>query len=377
MNILVLGAGQLARMMALDGIPLNLNFRAFDVGPATVVDPLTHHNYQQTLAEAIEWADVITSEFEHIPHPVLDQCQLSGKQYPDATAIKTGGDRRLEKRLLDDAGVANAPHAIINDEVDFVAAIEKLGTPLVLKSALAGYDGKGQWRLKSTDDANTLWQEISEFLSADPKQSMVAEQMIPFDREVSIIGARNHQGEIQTYPLAVNHHYQGVLNVSVVDGGQSAALEQQALTIFKALSEKLNYVGVLAVECFVVGEQLLVNEIAPRVHNSGHWSQQGAFVSQFDNHNRAVADLPLGDMQLREPTAMINILGEDTIDSAIYALPGCRVHWYGKEKRPGRKMGHINVTAADAASLQQRLEELAKLLPQTAFPGLHEYLALR
>ncbi|MFM2481274.1 5-(carboxyamino)imidazole ribonucleotide synthase [Celerinatantimonas sp. YJH-8] len=374
MNILVLGAGQLARMMALDGIPLNFKFRAFDVGPAIVVDPLSHHQYSQDLAAAIEWADVITSEFEHISHPVLDQCQQSGKLFPDAQAIKTGGDRRLEKQLLESAGVANAPYRIIQDRASFDEALSQLGAPLVLKSALAGYDGKGQWRLKSAQEASTLWPKIEAFLASDPKQAIVAEQMIPFDREVSIIGARNHQGDVVTYPLAVNHHHEGVLTVSVIDGGQSQALESQALTIFEALTQQLNYVGVLAVECFVVNEKLLVNEIAPRVHNSGHWSQQGAFVSQFDNHNRAVAGLALGDCTLRTPTAMVNILGEDAIDPQIYALPGCKVHWYGKDKRPGRKMGHINISAPDAHLLQQRLAELAQLLPESGFPGLHEYL---
>lgn len=375
MHILVLGAGQLARMMALDGLPLNLELRAFDVGSGKVVHPLSGNDYEQSLAQAIDWADVITSEFEHIPYHVLDTCEQSGKMNPDARAIKAGGDRCQEKQLLDEANVANAPHVIITDQASFEKALSQLSLPMVLKSALAGYDGKGQWRLKSSDDAKKLWQELAAFLEANPQQAIIGEQMIPFDREVSLIGARAHDGSVKVYPLAVNYHYQGVLNVSIVDGKQSESLQTQAQQMFEAIANTLNYVGVLAIELFVVGDKLLVNEIAPRVHNSGHWSQQGAFVSQFDNHLRAVANLPLGDTQLRAPTAMINILGQDEVASDIYSMPGTRVHWYGKDKRPGRKMGHINVSAANTTQLIARIKDIAKLLPQEQFPGLHEYLA--
>ncbi|CAG8999808.1 MAG: N5-carboxyaminoimidazole ribonucleotide synthase [Candidatus Celerinatantimonas neptuna] len=376
MNILVLGAGQLARMMSLDGLPLNLKLRAFDVGPAQVVDPLSGYNYQQSLDDAIKWADCITSEFEHIPHAVLDRCELSQKMHPDANAIKTGGDRRLEKAVLEKAAVANARHYIINNRADLDHAIEELGTPLVLKSALAGYDGKGQWRLKNREDKEAIWQDMDSFLAhSAPEQAIVAEQMIPFDREVSLIGARSSDGSTRCYPLAVNYHYQGVLNVSLVDGSQPDTLQQQAYQIFNAIAEQLNYVGVLAIEFFVVKDKLLVNEIAPRVHNSGHWSQQGAFVSQFDNHLRGIAELPLGDTSLRSPTAMINILGEDTVAPDILSLPGCRLHWYGKSKRPGRKMGHINISADTPEQLHERICQLAQYLPQEQFPGLHQYLS--
>ena len=375
MKILVLGAGQLARMMTLDGLPMNLELRAFDVGPAQVVHPLSGQVFEQTLEQAIAWADVITSEFEHIPHNVLDICEQSGHMYPDATAIKTGGDRRLEKQLLDQAQVANAQHVIVSDQKSFERAIAQLGTPLVLKSALAGYDGKGQWRLTCETNTSKLWQQLAEFLANNPQQAIVAEQMVPFDYEASLIGVRTHDGDIQVYPLAVNHHHQGVLHVSVVDNHQPVALQQQATAMFTAISNTLNYVGVLAIEFFVVGEQLLVNEIAPRVHNSGHWSQQGAFVSQFDNHLRSVANLPIGDCQLRSPTAMINILGQDTLPEAIYHMAQTRVHWYGKTQRSGRKMGHINVSASTQAQLHANLQAIAKILPPEQFPGLHEYLA--
>jgi 5-(carboxyamino)imidazole ribonucleotide synthase len=369
MKVLVLGAGQLARMMALAGAPLNISISAYDVNSDSIVHPLTQQDLGKGLANAIADADVVTAEFEHIPLPVLAQCQQSGKFFPGETAIKAGGDRRLEKQLLDNAGVRSASYHIINNETDFNNAISKLGLPLVFKSALAGYDGKGQWRLKQSEQAAALWQEISAFLAADGKQAIVAEQFIPFSREVSLIGARNSKGEVQVYPLTENHHVNGVLSVSLAISGNEQ-LQQQAQQMFTAVANQLNYVGVLAIEFFDVNGELLVNEIAPRVHNSGHWTQQGADVCQFEQHLRAVCGLPLGSTTLVRPSLMVNILGEDTVPEQILTLPGLHLHWYGKSKRAGRKMGHINLSAADNTELKQRFEQLITLLPEAAFPEL-------
>ncbi|SEI12228.1 5-(carboxyamino)imidazole ribonucleotide synthase [Rheinheimera pacifica] len=374
MKVLVLGAGQLARMMALAGAPLNISISAYDVNNDAIVHPLTQQNLGKGLANAIADADVVTAEFEHIPLPVLAQCQQSGKFFPGETAIKAGGDRRLEKQLLDSAGVRSASYHIINNEADFTAAISKLGLPLVFKSALAGYDGKGQWRLKQAEQAAALWQDISAFLAADSKQAIVAEQFIPFQREVSLIGARNSKGEVQVYPLTENHHVNGVLSVSLAVAGNEQ-LQQQAQQMFTAVANQLNYVGVLAIEFFDVNGELLVNEIAPRVHNSGHWTQQGADVCQFEQHLRAVCGLPLGSTALLRPSLMVNILGEDTVPEQILALPGLHLHWYGKSKRAGRKMGHINLSATDNAQLKQRFEQLIALLPEAAFPELAQMAA--
>lgn len=369
MKVLVLGAGQLARMMALAGAPLNISISAYDVNSDSIVHPLTQQDLGKGLANAIADADVVTAEFEHIPLPVLAQCQQSGKFFPGETAIKAGGDRRLEKQLLDNAGVRSASYHIINNETDFNNAISKLGLPLVFKSALAGYDGKGQWRLKQSEQAAALWQDISAFLAADSKQTIVAEQFIPFSREVSLIGARNSKSEIQVYPLTENHHVNGVLSVSLAISGNEQ-LQQQAQQMFTAVANQLNYVGVLAIEFFDVNGELLVNEIAPRVHNSGHWTQQGADVCQFEQHLRAVCGLPLGSTTLVRPSLMVNILGEDTVPEQILTLPGLHLHWYGKSKRAGRKMGHINLSAADNTELKQRFEQLITLLPEAAFPEL-------
>ncbi|MEH8022359.1 5-(carboxyamino)imidazole ribonucleotide synthase [Rheinheimera metallidurans] len=371
MNVLVLGAGQLARMMSLAGAPLNISISAYDVNTDSLVHPLTQQNLGTGLANAIAAADIITAEFEHIPLAILEQCQKSGKFFPGETAIKAGGDRRLEKQLLDSANVGSAAYHIVNSEADFNQAISKLGLPLVFKSALAGYDGKGQWRLKQAEDTAALWQKISAFLAADPQQSIVAEQFIPFQREVSLIGVRRANGDIKVYPLTENHHVNGVLSVSLAVAGNEQ-LQQQACQMFTALANKLDYVGVLSIEFFDLNGKLLVNEIAPRVHNSGHWTQQGADICQFEQHLRAVCNLPLGSTALIRPSLMVNILGEDAVPESILTIPGLHLHWYGKSKRPGRKMGHINLSAPNNAELKARFTQLINLLPEAIFPELQQ-----
>ncbi|MCP4955013.1 MAG: 5-(carboxyamino)imidazole ribonucleotide synthase [Photobacterium aquimaris] len=368
-QVLVLGAGQLARMMALAGAPLNINVIAYDVTTTNVVHPLTQQCQSLSLIEAIAAADVITAEFEHIPDAILSLCAASGKFKPHPDAIKAGGDRRIEKNLLNNAQVANAPYHIINSRADLDAAITAIGLPLVLKSALGGYDGKGQWRLKTHDQIESVWNEMAQCIAASDNQAIVAEKFIGFDREVSLIGARNAKGDIKTYTLSENVHTDGVLSLSTAIVGDNT-LQQQAQQMFTAVAKQLNYIGVLALEFFEVNGQLLVNEIAPRVHNSGHWTQQGAETCQFENHLRAVCNLPLGGTDLIRPSAMINILGQDSVPEAVLALENCHIHWYGKEKRDGRKMGHINVCAATPEQLQYQLMLLGQILPPQYFPAL-------
>jgi len=371
MHVLVLGAGQLARMMSLAGAPLNIKISAFDVISENIVHPLTQALLGHGLSNAIEQADVITAEFEHIPHHILDICQASGKFFPSTDAIKIGGDRRLEKALLDNASVANANYYIINNHDDFIKAIDIVGTPMVLKSALGGYDGKGQWRLKDEQNADTIWSEIAHCIATSENQSIVAEAFIPFNREVSLVGARTKEGEIAVYPLAENIHINGVLSLSTAIS--DITLQTQAKQMFTNVAEALDYVGVLTLEFFDINGKLLVNEIAPRVHNSGHWTQQGANVCQFENHLRAVCGLPLGGTELIRPTTMINILGEDTLPIDVLKEQSCHVHWYGKDKRPGRKMGHINVSASNYDELSERLLTLSSILDETLFPAAKKY----
>ncbi|MDA9558108.1 5-(carboxyamino)imidazole ribonucleotide synthase [Vibrio sp.] len=371
MKVLILGSGQLARMMALAGAPLNINIIAYDVVNDNVVHPLTQQDFNLSLDEAIKLCDVVTAEFEHVPHHILDTCEASKKLYPYSQLIKIGGDRREEKHLLDNAQVPNAKYTTITSKVELHTAIDKIGPPLVLKTALGGYDGKGQWRIKQTQDIDTYWPDIQMALSNTPNQAIVAEQFIPFDREVSIIGVRGKSGDIALYPIAENIHINGVLGLSkVIDEPE---LQQQAESIFKSVATSVDYIGVLALEFFDVSGQLIVNEIAPRVHNSGHWTQQGADVCQFENHIRAVCGLPLGSTQQSHTTTMINILGEDTLPKELLMLPGCHIHWYGKEKRSGRKMGHINVIASNEKTREKRLQEIASILSTDSFPVLNTY----
>jgi 5-(carboxyamino)imidazole ribonucleotide synthase len=374
-KVLILGAGQLARMMELAGTPLNLSIKALDVTNNNVIRPLQPEITCSDLATGIVEAEVITAEFEHVAHDVLSQCELSGKLLPNSEAIKVGGDRRLEKALLTSCNIANAKHYFVENKESFNKALELLSLPIIFKSALEGYDGKGQWRLKKIEDADSIWQEISDFIinsTTSVKQGIVAEQMVAFQREVSLIGVRSISGEIATYPLTENHHTNGILSISVAENTNNE-LQQQARVVFEAIAKKLNYVGVMAIEFFQVGNKLLVNEIAPRVHNSGHWTQQGADTCQFENHLRAICGLPLGNTTLIRPTAMVNIIGEDTIPNGVLAIPSARLHWYNKSKRAGRKMGHINISGNTELQLAQRLKILTKLLPAELFPELTDF----
>ncbi|MBB1481678.1 5-(carboxyamino)imidazole ribonucleotide synthase [Pseudoalteromonas sp. SG41-2] len=372
MTILILGAGQLARMMCLAGAPLNLNVVAYDVGSKKIVHPLTGQIYTTTLEQAIVDAHAITAEFEHIPDDVLTLCCASKKFYPGKAAIKTGGDRALEKALLSKTAVKCAPYQLITEKAHLEQAVASLGKPLVIKTCQAGYDGKGQWRLKSDDQIEQIWSQMADFIASGTESAphtIIAEQMIPFDREVSIIGVRDKRGNTAIYPLTENQHTNGVLTLSIA-GKEKSVIQQQAEDAFNKLANELDYVGVLAIEFFDVAGQLLVNEIAPRVHNSGHWTQQGAHCSQFENHMRAVAGLPLGSTQLQRVTAMVNVLGQAAIPQQVLSIAEVTSHWYGKTAKPGRKMGHINVSAANLHELGERLAQLSEYLPEEDYPGV-------
>ena len=369
MKILMLGAGQLARMMGLAGVPLDLNILSYDVSSGQLMHPLTHHVSTQTLADAIAECDAITAEFEHIPDAVLSQCAASGKLYPCKQAIKAGGDRSLEKALLNKTGVPCAPYQLITEREHLDRAIASLGLPLVIKTCQAGYDGKGQWRIKADSDVNAIWTEMAQFLAAANGHTIIAEKMIPFQREVSVIGVRDKSGSTAVYPVTENEHTDGVLSLSVAEA-IAPDIQVQAVVAFNKLASELDYVGVLAIEFFDVNGRLMVNEIAPRVHDSGHWTQQGSFCSQFENHLRAVAGLPLGSTEMVGPSAMINVLGQSRIPAEVLSVPNVTSHWYGKTQRPGRKMGHINVVAHTERQLGDKLTELAVFLPEADYPGV-------
>jgi len=371
MNVLIYGSGQLARMMYLAGCPLGIYISSVDVTKEQVVHPVSKAPLGISLEQAIEDADAITVEFEHIPESLLALADQSGKLKPSLEAILTGADRVREKRLLERLGIANCQHTIINHIDQIPNAVEKLGEKVILKSSRDGYDGYGQWRIQSEQDISAVSADLEKLdLQAVP---LVAEKMMQFDRELSLIGARTESGDVTFYPLVENRHHQGQLHLTVAPAPQiTDALQTQAETAFTKLANALNYVGVLAVEFFQIGEQLLVNEIAPRVHNSGHWTMQGADTCQFENHMRAVCNLPIGNTATYASSAMVNIIGVGSFSRDMLGIPCCHLHWYGKESRPKRKLGHFNLNAENYSQLAARLESLTQHLASSDFPILND-----
>ncbi|MBE1298455.1 MAG: 5-(carboxyamino)imidazole ribonucleotide synthase [Alteromonadaceae bacterium] len=371
MRVLVFGGGQLARMMYLAGCPLGMHVRAVDVSKDIVINPISKAPSKLTLAEAIEDTDVITVEFEHVPERLLEIADQTGKLSPSIQSIRVGADRVKEKSLLTSLNIANCEHQIFDDVEALPDVIKNLGMPIVLKASRDGYDGYGQWRIKQPEDVQSVTKELAKL---DLKRvPIVAEKMINFDRELSLVGVRSSDGKFAFYPLAENRHHEGQLHLSIAPAPQiSTQLQQQAEQYFIRLAENLNYVGVLAVEFFQVGAQLLVNEIAPRVHNSGHWTIQGADTCQFENHLRAICGLPLGSTEFRSYTAMVNIIGGGSFSREMLGIPGCHLHWYGKSPRPKRKLGHFNVSGDCFSALGARLTDLSEHLPEEHFPLLTE-----
>lgn len=369
MNVLIFGSGQLARMMYLAGCPLGIYISAVDVNKEQVVNPISKAPRSISLEQAIEDADAITAEFEHVPEHLLQMAHQSGKLKPSIESILTGADRVREKQLLEKLGIANCPHQIITDTNQLPNAISALGDKLILKASRDGYDGYGQWRLQNQSDLPKIEEELSQL---DLKKvPLIAEKMLQFDRELSLVGTRSENGDFEFYPLVENRHHQGQLHLTIAPATHvSASLNQQAQEAFKKLGDDLGYIGVLAVEFFQIGDKLLVNEIAPRVHNSGHWSMEGSDTCQFENHLRAVCNLPIGQTTTNCVTGMVNIIGVGQFSRDMLKIPGSHLHWYGKEPRAKRKLGHFNLTANSYQELGNRLDALTKYLPEDDFPLL-------
>jgi 5-(carboxyamino)imidazole ribonucleotide synthase len=327
-----IGGGQLGRMLGLAGLPLGLSFRFLDPSPeacAREVGELVVGDYgdPDALEQLVAGADVVTYEFENVP---VEAAERVGA-IPGAAALEHGQDRLREKELFRSLGIGTARFG----------SLEETGLPALVKSRRLGYDGKGQRRVDSPE------------LVADDE---IAEELVRFDRELSIVGVRGRDGETRFWPLGENVHRDGILRVTrapAPDAPQRAAEE-----ICTALLDALDYVGVLAVELFDVGGRLLANEYAPRVHNTGHWTIDGADTSQFENHLRAILGLPLGSTEARASCAMVNLVGTVPPLAELLALPGARVHLYGKQPRPGRKLGHVTLVAPDEESVE-RLVALA------------------
>jgi 5-(carboxyamino)imidazole ribonucleotide synthase len=338
MHIGIIGAGQLGRMMALSGIPLGLRFSMYDRSadaPGAAVAPIVTGAFDdlRALARFARGLDVVTYDWENVPVASAQSVARIAPVWPPPRALAVGQDRLAEKRLFQRLGIPVAAHAVVNDWKGLQRAIATLDTPGLLKTRRLGYDGKGQYRLRSPADAADAWRQLG-------GQPLLYERLVRFAHEVSLIAARDRAGRIAFYPLARNVHDQGILAETRAPFG-SARLQRTAERHLRRLLEELRYVGVACVEFFVERGRLIANELAPRVHNSGHWTIEGAETSQFENHVRAIAGLPLGSTRPRGHAIMVNLIGRLPPASALLALPGVHWHDYGKSPRPGRKLGHL------------------------------------
>ncbi|MGZ4959967.1 MAG: 5-(carboxyamino)imidazole ribonucleotide synthase [Methylomonas sp.] len=357
MKIGILGGGQLARMIALAGYPLGLKFIVLDpdanAGAAGLSEHL-HGAYDDPalLAELAEKADVVTYEFENVPAHVAEFLSSHTTVYPPANALAVAQDRLLEKNFFKELGIGTAPFAAVDSLQDLQQAMAEIGYPAILKSRRMGYDGKGQMALRAANDLEAAWQAMQGAAS-------IVEGFVPFQREVSIIAARRPSGDIAFYPLSENSHKGGILRVAEC---RSADAEQaMAEDYVKRLLEKLDYVGVIALELFDVDGKLLANEFAPRVHNSGHWTIEGSETSQFENHLRAILDLPLGSTQARGFTGMVNFIGGLPSNKQVLDIANGHLHLYDKAPRKGRKVAHATARADNEADYLEALHRLADL----------------
>ena len=358
----VLGAGQLARMLALAGIPLGFKFIYVDPShssPASllgeqIVAPFEDATALQKLADS---SDLITYEFENIPVSVVRKLAQTRSVFPPPIALESSQDRLLEKQFFNQHGIDTAPFYPVDDQPSLEQAIAVLKLPLILKTRRFGYDGKGQFLVKSLEDAITAFNQLGQ-------KGIIAEGFVKFDRELSCIAVRGIDGATFFYPLVENFHHEGILRLSLAPAQVHAAdLNLQASAQVGRILQALDYVGILAVEFFEKEGRLIANEMAPRVHNSGHWTIEGAETSQFENHIRAVAGLPLGDPKPRGFSAMINLIGSMPGATKVLQIPGAHLHDYGKEPRAGRKLGHLTIRADSLEELNLTLLENLDLLP--------------
>ncbi|HXS66709.1 MAG TPA: 5-(carboxyamino)imidazole ribonucleotide synthase [Streptosporangiaceae bacterium] len=335
----ILGAGQLGLMLAQAARDLNVGCRFYaemQDAPAASMGPVITGDQLARFAGGLE---VVTYEWENIPVPTARRIEAITPVQPTVRALEASQDRLAEKTFFVELGEETARFAPVDSRESLDDAVAKLGLPLVLKTRRLGYDGQGQLILTQPFELDRAWRELGD-------SPLIAEQWVPFVRELSIIAVRGRDGTIACYPLVENTHHGGILRSSLAPVPELAAQTQAAAErcAIRVL-EALDYVGVLAIELFDAGDLLLVNEMAPRVHNSGHLTIEGAVTSQFENHVRAILGLPLGDTSIPRPAVMVNLIGDHPPAAELLAVPGARLHLYGKSPRPGRKLGHVTVCA--------------------------------
>lgn len=368
MTLGILGGGQLARMMALAGAPLGLRFLVLDGNAESCAGqfaPMLVGEYgdEAVLRQFAGQVDVATFDFENVPATTAEWLAAHTPVFPGSRALAVAQDRLSEKSLFRELGIPVPDFADVASRAALDAAVARLGTPCILKTRRLGYDGKGQFRIKSPADVEAAWQALG---AQAEKTGLILEAFVPFQSEVSVVAVRGRDGEFRSWPLTRNWHVDGVLSASLAPAGMSAAIEQQAVAHARKLAEALDYVGVFALELFCHDGQLLANEMAPRVHNSGHWTIEGSITSQFQNHLRAVLGLPLGDTGLRQPSCMLNWIGEMPDALPVLQEVGGYWHDYGKQPRTGRKVGHATLCADSAGALAAKLERIGQALGRTA-----------
>ncbi|WP_462382905.1 5-(carboxyamino)imidazole ribonucleotide synthase [Pseudomonas sp. Marseille-QA0892] len=357
MKIGVIGGGQLGRMLALAGTPLGMDFAFLDPATDACARALGDHRVgdytdQTALRQLADDVDLVTFEFESVPAETVEFLSQFVPVYPGAESLRIARDRWFEKSMFKDLGIPTPAFADIQSQADLDVAAASIGLPAVMKTRTLGYDGKGQKVLRRQSDVAGAFAELGNV-------PCILEGFVPFTGEVSLIAVRARDGETRFYPLVHNTHADGILRLSVASTNHP--LQKMAEDYVGRVLEKLDYVGVLAFEFFEVDGGLKANEIAPRVHNSGHWTIEGAECSQFENHLRAVAGLPLGSTSKVGESAMVNFIGEVPPVGEVLALDGCHLHHYGKAFKAGRKVGHATLRCGESASLQAGLEPLQAL----------------
>ena len=364
----ILGGGQLARMMALAGAPLGLRFLIMDnVDDACAGQfaPMVVGDYtdESALAEFASNVDVATFDFENVPAASAEWLSARVPVFPSPRALAVSQDRLAEKTLFREIGIPVPDFADVPDRESLDDAVARLGAPCILKTRRLGYDGKGQFRIKSVADVDAAWDALG---AQAEKVGLILEALVPFQRELSVVAVRGRDGEFRAWPLTQNWHVDGVLSASLAPAQVDEAMGETAIVHARALAEAMDYVGVFALELFCRDGELLANEIAPRVHNSGHWTIEGAETSQFQNHLRAVLGLPLGDTRMVGHACMLNWIGEMPDAACVLREAGGHWHDYGKSPRVGRKVGHATLRAESTAELAASLNRVGNALAREA-----------
>ncbi|HEV3383379.1 MAG TPA: 5-(carboxyamino)imidazole ribonucleotide synthase [Gemmata sp.] len=359
MRVGILGAGQLGRMLALAGYPLGVQCTVFDPTKESCASQVCNQivgefDDYQSLYQLVQASDLVTYEFENVPVESAGWLAERLPVYPTPRALEVSQERLVEKQFFQSLGIPTPPFMAVNSRDDFDKALREIGLPVVLKTRRFGYDGKGQAVIHTPAQAGSAWQKLG-------GRPLILESYVPFDRELSLIAVRGRDGSVVTYPLIENTHRDGILHRSIAPASSTGEeLTERATEYATRVLAELDYVGVLTIEWFQEGARLLANEMAPRVHNSGHWTIEGAFTSQFENHIRAVCGLPLGRTDAIGFSAMYNFIGSVPPAAKVLVNPDARLHVYGKSHRPGRKVGHVTLRAGSAEELAEKISEWDK-----------------